>query len=62
MPLFDYQCESCGYKEEVLQSIKEEPLKECPKCKKQTFKKLISPSSFILKGKGFYKTDYKNEN
>jgi|WetSurMetagenome_2_1015567.scaffolds.fasta_scaffold06111_4 putative FmdB family regulatory protein len=62
MPTYDYKCNSCNYTFEALQSIKDEPLTKCPKCGKKTLKKLISSGAgFILKGSGFYLTDYKNK-
>lgn len=57
MPIYEYKCESCGCRFERLQTFTEEPLKVCPRCG-GTVKKLISRSSFILKGSGWYATDY----
>jgi len=54
MPSYDYECEACGHHWEAMQGIKEEPLKECPECKAEKAKRLISGgSSFILKGAGW---------
>ncbi|NPA15755.1 MAG: zinc ribbon domain-containing protein [Deferribacteres bacterium] len=57
MPIYEYKCTSCGYRFEKLQSFHDEPVKVCPKCGGEV-KKLISRSSFILKGSGWYVTDY----
>lgn len=57
MPGYDYQCESCGYEFEVVQKITEDPLQVCPKCNGKVHR-LLSPSPFILKGSGWYVTDY----
>ena len=57
MALYEYKCESCGIME-IEQSIKEPILTKCPKCKSKRFVRLISLSSFQLKGDGWYKTDY----
>jgi putative FmdB family regulatory protein len=57
MPIYEYNCPSCGVVE-ALQGIKEAPLTRCPSCKKCKVKKLISESSFQLKGSGWYATDY----
>lgn len=57
MPVYEYECTECGEVEEALQKISEPPLKECPRCKGQ-LKKLISQSTFHLKGSGWYVTDY----
>ncbi len=60
MPTYDYQCELCAHQEEVFQKITDEPLKECPACKKEAFRRLISGGGtlFRFKGSGFYLTDY----
>ncbi len=60
MPTYEYECQSCGHKFELSQSMTAKPVKECPKCKKDTAKRLISAGGgFIFKGSGFYATDYK---
>jgi putative FmdB family regulatory protein len=56
MPIYEYRCEKCG-DFEVTQRITEEPLKKCPTCKRKV-RKLISNTSFQLKGSGWYVTDY----
>jgi len=61
MPIFEYQCQNCGHTLEILQKINEAPLEICPQCEKKELKKLISAGSFILKGTGWYKTDFKNK-
>lgn len=59
MPIYEYQCGDCEHRLEALQKISDEPLKECPSCKKPSLKKLISASGFRLKGGGWYETDFK---
>ena len=56
MPIYEYRCEKCG-DFEVTQRITEDPLKKCPTCKRKV-RKLISNTSFQLKGSGWYVTDY----
>jgi putative FmdB family regulatory protein len=56
MPIYEYQCQKCGTFE-VTQRITEKPLNKCPTCKAKV-KKLISNTSFQLKGTGWYVTDY----
>ena len=59
MPIYEYQCNKCGFQFEKLQSIKDSPLKKCPKCGKDSLRKLISGGAgLIFKGSGFYLTDY----
>jgi putative FmdB family regulatory protein len=56
MPIYEYQCQKCGTFE-ATQRITEKPLNRCPTCKGKV-KKLISNTSFQLKGTGWYITDY----
>ena len=60
MPIYDYQCTSCGFKKEVMRKISEPNLTVCPECSKETFAKQLSAPSFQLSGKGWYATDFKN--
>ena len=61
MPTYDYKCENCGHTFEIFQSMKDENLKKCPECGKETLKRLIGAGAgLIFKGSGFYLTDYKN--
>ncbi len=62
MPIYEYRCSSCQAELEKLQKISEPPLVECPECGKDTLVKLISASSFRLKGSGWYETDFKTGN
>ena len=57
MPIYEYGCDACGKVIEVMQKISDEPLKTCPDCSGQ-LTKLISRTSFQLKGTGWYVTDY----
>ena len=59
MPIYEYRCASCGAELEKLQKISDPPLVECPECGKETLVKLVSASSFRLKGSGWYETDFK---
>ena len=58
MPTYEYRCASCGHEMEAFQSIKDEPLKECPSCHQQSLERLISGAAFQLKGGGWYKDLY----
>ena len=57
MPIYEYRCTSCGATREVLQKLSDKPLKKCPECS-GALEKLISRSSFQLKGTGWYASDY----
>ncbi len=56
MPIYEYRCEKCGTFE-ATQRITDKPIGKCPTCKGKV-KKLISHTSFQLKGSGWYITDY----
>ncbi|MGD9824456.1 FmdB family zinc ribbon protein [Desulfobacter sp.] len=57
MPVYEYQCSGCGHIEEVFQKISESPLEVCTMCNGK-LKKIISQSTFHLRGSGWYVTDY----
>ncbi len=57
MPIYEYQCIVCEKITEAMQKFSDAPLTACPECGGQ-LKKLISNTSFVLKGTGWYKTDY----
>lgn len=57
MPIYEYECDRCGHHVEVLQKFSDPPITECERCHGR-MKKLISQSSFHLKGTGWYVTDY----
>lgn len=59
MPIYEYQCEDCGHRMEALQKINDSPLQVCPECHSSGLVKLVSASSFRLKGGGWYETDFK---
>lgn len=58
MPIYEYKCESCQERFEMLQKFSDDPLTECILCHGGPVKKLMSASAFVLKGSGFYVNDY----
>ena len=59
MPLYEYQCEECDHRFEVIQkSFSEPPIEKCPKCGGGPVRKLMSSPAIQFKGSGFYITDY----
>ena len=58
MPIYEYACGACGNEFEAEQRITEEPLKACPECQSRQVKRLISQTSFVLKGGGWYSDLY----
>lgn len=57
MPIYEYKCKQCGKVYEVIQKINEEAIKHCIYCAGEV-ERIISLSSFVLKGSGWYLTDY----
>jgi putative FmdB family regulatory protein len=57
MPIYKYSCEKCGSHVEVIQKVSDPPLKRCAKCRGK-LAKVVSRTSFQLKGSGWYATDY----
>lgn len=58
MPIYEYRCEKCGHEFEREQRISEDPIKKCPSCGASRAKRLISATSFVLKGGGWYSDLY----
>lgn len=61
MPIYEYECEECAHQLEALQKFSDEPLKKCPECGKDSLKKVVSQTSFQLKGSGWYVTDIRDK-
>jgi putative FmdB family regulatory protein len=62
MPTYEYECTKCGHQFEKFQSMRDEPLRKCPKCKKAALKRLVGGGAgLIFKGSGFYITDYRKK-
>ena len=60
MPIYTYQCESCGVRFERQQSFSDAPLTRCPECQKKTLRKVYTPVGIVFKGSGFYSTDHRS--
>lgn len=62
MPTYEYHCDACEHNFDEFQSMSEEPLKKCPKCKKSKLRRVFGTGAAILfKGAGFYETDYRSD-
>ena len=60
MPIYEYKCAKCKRHHEIMQKITDKPLTICPSCG-GNMRKMISSTSFVLKGSGWYATDYANK-
>lgn len=60
MPIYEYECTQCRDRFEIIQKITEQPLSICRKCS-GALRKILSPAGFVLKGSGWYVTDYPSE-
>ncbi len=61
MPIYEYECLQCGSIEEALQKVSDKPLTRCRQCSGK-LRKMISNTTFHLKGSGWYVTDYAQKN
>ena len=59
MPIYEYQCRDCDHRLTARQRMSESPLVTCPQCEAEALQRLISQTSFVLKGTGWYASDYK---
>jgi len=59
MPTYEYICNDCSHFFEKFQNMKDKPLTECPACGSSVRRIISSGAGIILKGNGFYQTDYK---
>jgi len=58
MPIYEYECDDCGYRFERYQPIASEPVKRCLRCG-GAVRRVIYPVGIIFKGSGFYVTDHR---
>jgi putative FmdB family regulatory protein len=58
MPLYEYECGSCGGRFETIQKFSDPLLTECRLCHASGVRKVLSPTAFVLKGGGWYASDY----
>lgn len=61
MPIYEYECEKCGNKFEILSGYNCKKVEKCPKCKGVAHR-TFSPVPIIFKGQGFYVTDSRSKN
>jgi len=61
MPTYEYECQKCGHRFELFQSMSDPPQKRCPQCKGTVRRLIGTGAGMIFKGSGFYITDYRSE-
>jgi putative FmdB family regulatory protein len=59
MPTYTYRCQKCGHEFERFQSMSDEPVKRCERCRGKV-QRVFHPVGIVLKGPGFHKTDYRS--
>lgn len=58
MPIYEYECAACGRRFEEMRKFSDPELTECRLCQAGPVRKVLSPTAFVLKGSGWYATDY----
>jgi putative FmdB family regulatory protein len=61
MPIYDFKCASCGFKDELMRKSSDASTIACPQCHAEAFSKMLSAPSFQLSGSGWYATDFKDQ-
>jgi len=61
MPIYEYECKSCGGRFEAIQKFSDPVLSVCRLCNVENVRKVLSPTAFVLKGGGWYVTDHPSE-
>jgi putative FmdB family regulatory protein len=61
VPIYEYQCEACHHKFEIIQKLSDDKLTVCPECDQIKLRKMVTSASFRPKGTGWYATDFKDK-
>lgn len=62
MPIYEYECKACGAVQELMQKMDEPPPPHCAKCAEGPLVKLMSRTAYVLKGSGWYVSDFRGGN
>lgn len=60
MPIYAYACSACGFRQDILQRLSDAPVSQCPSCHEASFSKQLTAPGFVLKGSGWYATDFRD--
>tara|TARA_B100000214_G_C23898872_1_gene595501 strand:+ start:328 stop:699 length:372 start_codon:yes stop_codon:yes gene_type:complete len=60
MPIYAYRCNLCNFSKDILQKLSDKHLVICPECGENSFARQLTAAGFVLKGSGWYVTDFKN--
>ena len=61
MPIYAYRCNLCNFSKDILQKLSDKHLVICPECGENSFVRQLTAAGFVLKGSGWYVTDFKND-
>ena len=61
MPIYGFECESCGHQFDRLQKLSDADPTQCPACEKETLRRQLTAPQFRLSGSGWYETDFKKD-
>ena len=61
MPIYEYACQACGRVSEVMQKLSDPAPGACPACAHGPLVKIMSKTAFVLKGQGWYVTDFRDK-
>ena len=62
MAIYEFLCQECGYRDDLIRKMSDASVENCPECKNNSFYKQVSAPSFKLSGSGWYESDFKNSN
>jgi putative FmdB family regulatory protein len=61
MPIYGFECDSCGHQFDRLQKLSDADPTHCPACEKETLRRQLTAPQFRLSGSGWYETDFKKD-
>ena len=61
MAIYEFLCQECGHQDDLIRKMSDSTLLNCPRCRKESFRKQVSAPNFKLSGSGWYETDFKGK-